>query len=166
MTEEILKKRGYVRRVTTGRYVLVAPPEFVNRLGRRQSLGESLVERALNALDIPDYETEKRFTDLVNVNTGAQLRIDFYIHDYAGCAYAIEFDGAQHHAPVAHFGGDAAFVLRQRLDKVKDRYCRRNGIKMVRLRVPVYWQIMQSLYTEIVCAHSDDIGLDVLFADT
>ena len=50
--------------------------------------------------------------------------------DYNLC---IEYDGEQHFMPKEFFGGEEGFSRRQQLDKLKDKYCEENGIKLIRI---------------------------------
>ena len=61
------------------------------------------------------------------------MPFDFYLPDYNMC---IEFDGKQHYESVSIFGGEKAFKEIQTSDRIKDKYCKRVGIKL--LRIP-YW---------------------------
>ena len=81
------------------------------------------------------YEREKTFNDLVNI-TGAHLRFDFYLPDHNLC---IEFDGPQHFMYIKDFHGDNEELGRRKLkaqqdrDKLKDRYCFKNKIELLRI---------------------------------
>ena len=54
--------------------------------------------------------------------------LDIFIHE---ACVAIEYQGAQHYAPVAYFGGEEAFRLTQQRDKRKLSACQRNGIHLL-----------------------------------
>jgi hypothetical protein len=43
---------------------------------------------------------------------------------------AIEYDGQQHHVPV---WGEEGFEKVKRNDKIKNQYCKKNGIKLIRI---------------------------------
>ena len=45
----------------------------------------------------------------------------------------IEFDGIQHSEMVEYFGGEKAFELRKKKDKIKTKYCRDNNIILERI---------------------------------
>jgi hypothetical protein len=62
------------------------------------------------------------------------LRLDFFVvHPRTEAQFAIEYDGIQHTKPVPRFGGMQALEERQRKDGIKDRFCRDNGIVMIRI---------------------------------
>lgn len=46
---------------------------------------------------------------------------------------AIEYDGIQHFKPIDYFGGIKSFQSQQVRDKLKDRYCKDRGIKLIRI---------------------------------
>ena len=48
----------------------------------------------------------------------------------------IEYDGEQHFKPIEYFGGEAHFKIQQKHDKIKDDFCKENGISL--LRIPYY----------------------------
>jgi hypothetical protein len=163
MTEDLCKKYGYIKRITPqhelryGHYRVISLPDFnIFAGGRKKSIGEALVSKALEALGIVDFCDEKKFDDLRNPETGHQLRIDFYVYMYDPRNYAVEFDGPQHSHAVEHYGGEAAFQDRQRLDKIKNRYCKKKGIKMIRLTEPIYWKIVEALHQEIIIDYESE----------
>ena len=45
----------------------------------------------------------------------------------------IEFDGIQHFEPVEHFGGVKAFKSLIKRDKIKNDYCQKNKINLLRI---------------------------------
>lgn len=61
--------------------------------------------------------------------------------------YLIEYDGIQHFEPVEYFGGQKQFERQQLHDKIKDDYCKEQGIKLI--RIP-YWEIdnIEQILTE------------------
>lgn len=91
------------------------------------SSGEEAVRHCLESMGIP---FEREYT----VNIGSHnRRYDFAVHHGSRILF-IEFDGIQHFRPVAAFGGDDAFKERRRADWDKDRYARKNGIPLLRIR--------------------------------
>jgi len=72
------------------------------------------------------------------------LSFNFYIPEKNIC---IEFDGIQHFKPVKHFGGEDEFKLTQKRDKIKNKYCKDNNIKL--LRIKYNENINKSLTTNI-----------------
>jgi very-short-patch-repair endonuclease len=100
------------------------------------SVGERRIRRFLKVNSIR-FCREHQFDDLINPNTGAKLRLDFYLIDMKTC---IEFDGQQHYQYAECFdkGDLGALDRRQYLDNIKDLYCASRGIRMI--RIP-YWQL-------------------------
>lgn len=97
----------------------------------KSSKGEKLVSKILDSLNI-EYEYQKKFKDLVYKNN---LVFDFYI---PSVNTAIEYDGIQHFKPT-NFGGVSDEVANENLehqvikDKLKNNYCIKNGIKLLRI---------------------------------
>ncbi|SNW62723.1 homing endonuclease [Orpheovirus IHUMI-LCC2] len=58
------------------------------------------------------------------------LYFDFYLPDLN---IMIEFDGSQHDRPVQYFGGETAFKLTVLHDEIKNSWCLRNKIRMIRI---------------------------------
>lgn len=74
------------------------------------------------------YELEKKFEKCIDIR---QLPFDIFLPSYN---IIIEFDGKQHYEPVSFFGGEKALDGVQRRDKIKEKYCRDNNIKLYRIR--------------------------------
>lgn len=58
-------------------------------------------------------------------------RFDFFIPDLK---IVIEYNGLQHYQPVALFGGEEQFLLRQKKDQEKVNYCQENNIRLIIFR--------------------------------
>jgi hypothetical protein len=56
---------------------------------------------------------------------------DFYISDYN---IMIEFNGLQHYKPIKFFGCQEGFNYLQERDKIKEKYCLENQIKLLIIR--------------------------------
>jgi hypothetical protein len=98
----------------------------------RESTGEKLINNILLKHKI-DNVREKRFLDCVNtsrVKKCTQLPFDFYLPNSNTC---IEYDGEQHYKPISTFGGEEGLRKQQLRDKIKDQYCKDNGIKLIRI---------------------------------
>lgn len=93
---------------------------------QKESCGEVKIRNFLELYHI-DYVQEKRFNDCRDKRT---LPFDFYLPSYNMC---IEFDGKQHFESV--FGEDS-FVRTQEHDRIKNEFCKNQGITL--LRIP-YW---------------------------
>lgn len=90
------------------------------------SKGEQLVENKLRALNIK-FVKQKKFVGCYYKNL---LPFDFYMKHNNTC---IEFDGPQHFKPIDHFGGEKQFKIQQRNDKIKNKFCKKNNIRLIRL---------------------------------
>lgn len=91
-----------------------------------ESKGEKEISTYLDSKFIR-YHREFKFDDCKNINP---LRFDFYLPDHNLC---IEYDGKQHFESMDIFGGDIEFEKRKSNDRVKDDYCSRNKINLVRI---------------------------------
>ena len=83
------------------------------------------------------YELEKRFSDCKSKNT---LPFDFYLPNYNIC---IEFDGQQHYYPHSWFDRDKSKMITnlkevQFRDNIKNNYCIKENIKLI--RIP-FWRL-------------------------
>lgn len=92
----------------------------------RQSKGERIVELFLISKNI-QYIKEYRFSDCRDKQP---LPFDFYLPDINTC---IEYDGQQHYKPFDRWGGNNTLQGTQRRDKIKNKYCISNGIKLIRV---------------------------------
>lgn len=73
------------------------------------------------------FELEKYFSDCKDQKP---LPFDFYLPDYNTL---IEFDGEQHYKPVSNFGGEEKFKVQVLHDKIKNEYCLKNNIHLIRI---------------------------------
>lgn len=90
------------------------------------SKGERAVARYLDESKI-EYEEQKTFEGLKYKRA---LRLDFYIPSKK---FAIEFDGIYHYDPNCHLN-HGNFELRQKCDCIRNEYCTKNNITMIRLK--------------------------------
>ena len=98
-----------------------------------------------------DYrvETQKSFKDCKDVS---YLKFDAFLTDFNTC---VEYDGEQHYNPIPWGGiseeeANQTLLDVQRRDKIKDEYCKKNGIKLI--RIP-YWKsehMEEYLFDELV----------------
>ena len=94
---------------------------------RSKTEGERLVENYLKKYNI-EYVMQMKFEDCRDKRP---LPFDFYLPTLNVC---IEFDGQQHFEPKY---GQEAFEITQKHDQIKNDYCKKNDIKMI--RIP-YWK--------------------------
>ncbi len=113
-------------------------PECLD-LSNNKSKGENFIISFLSEKNIT-YETEKVFEDCRNPETGWKLRFDFYIVDLN---ILIEYDGKQHFEPIKYWGGDELFEKIKHRDSIKNEYCERKGINL--LRIPYNRDIMECI---------------------
>lgn len=83
------------------------------------------IEQSLHNIN---YIKEKRFDECRNVNP---LPFDFYIEDLNLC---IEYDGKQHYKPIKSWGGEEYLKRQQLHDSIKSKYCKDNGILLLRIK--------------------------------
>jgi very-short-patch-repair endonuclease len=74
-----------------------------------------------------NYIPQARFSACRNIYP---LPFDFYLYDYNTI---IEYDGEQHFYPVEYFGGEDSFEKIVRNDILKNDYCLKHGINLIRL---------------------------------
>jgi len=112
------------------------PSKHINGEQGCPSCNESKGEKLINDLLIKNkvqFVRQKRFLDCVNTLVGKKclpLPFDFYLSELNSC---IEYDGEQHYKPVSTFGGEESFIKLQGRDKIKNQYCKKNGIKLIRI---------------------------------
>ena len=95
----------------------------------RESLGEKLINEILIEIGLipnKDFYRQQGFDGLINENS---LLFDFYIPGHRVC---IEFDGVQHIMPIKIFGGEKTFTKIKKRDKIKNEYCIKNNIRLLR----------------------------------
>ena len=118
---------------------LAKPNNILNGYGCpkcNESKGEKQIASLLDSKYVA-YERQKKFKDCCDINP---LPFDFYLPDYN---MAIEYDGLQHFKPIKHFGGNKAFEYTFKHDKIKNEYCKNNGISL--LRIPYYKNVEEEL---------------------
>lgn len=99
------------------------------------SSGENRIREYLDKKEV-NYEMEYSFSDLAFKN---KLKFDFaiFLDGNTKCpSLLVEYDGQQHFQPVEYFGGEKALRETQFRDRMKDKYCVRKEIELV--RIP-YW---------------------------
>ena len=91
-----------------------------------ESKGERKIRIILKDLNI-NLISEKSFADLKHKRI---LFFDFYLPEHNVC---IEFDGAQHFDPYIIFGGEESFDKIKIKDDLKNDYCKKNNIRLLRI---------------------------------
>lgn len=92
----------------------------------RNSKLEKYLRNKLVELGI-DFEQNKRYDDCRNF---LPLPFDFYLKDIN---ILIECDGIQHREPIKHFGGEDRLEYQKFNDSIKDDYCLKNSIRLIRV---------------------------------
>ena len=92
----------------------------------RTSKGENFISCFLTDNNIR-YLREHWYHDCRNI---LPLPFDFYLPDYN---ILIEYDGRQHFESVGLFGGEDGFEKRKLNDSIKNNYCEKNGIYLIRV---------------------------------
>lgn len=93
----------------------------------KNSKGENYITSFLKINSIL-FECEFKFYDCKNINC---LPFDFYLPELNTC---IEYDGEQHYIPKKRFGGVKGLNKIQKRDKIKTEYCKKNNIRLLRIR--------------------------------
>lgn len=86
--------------------------------------------KVANYLDASGYEYIPQYSFQDNNDEINRKRFDFYIPSLNTC---IEYDGKQHFEPLPNFGGKETFEYTKKSDKIKDVYCEKNGIRLIRV---------------------------------
>lgn len=104
--------------------------------GRKSSVGEFEILKFLkNTKSV--FKKEVSFRNCRGTN---KLLFDFAVFSSESQEkpeFLIEYDGIQHFEPVDYFGGQERFEKQQLHDRIKDDYCKQNGIELI--RIP-YWE--------------------------
>ena len=80
------------------------------------------------------FKRQYTFDNCKNIN---KLRFDFGVFDNnKNILFMVEFHGKQHYEPIKYFGGEEKFKIQQKLDNIKEQYCKDNDIPL--LIIP-YW---------------------------
>lgn len=97
------------------------------------SKGELKIMNYLNKNEVK-FEGQKTFEDCKNIR---KLPFDFYLPQYN---LLIEYDGEYHYQIIKNFdkGDENKLELRKKKDEIKNKFCKDNNIKL--LRIP-YWEI-------------------------
>ena len=118
----------------------VSPDHLLNRKDNcpmcsyigNNSKGNKAVEEYLKNNNIY-YEREKKFKTLKGIKKQNNLRFDFYLPKLNIC---IEYDGEQHFKPIELFGGEKQYKIQVENDNIKNKFCKENNIKLI--RIPYY----------------------------
>jgi hypothetical protein len=116
------------------RWFEVLPKEHMG--GKRcpfdnESKGETMVRVYLEKNNIPFKQFHKLKGCFSEINGRCiLLTFDFYLPEQNA---VIEYDGEQHYKPVERFGGEPTYQRQIILDNIKNVFCSKSGIKMIRI---------------------------------
>lgn len=97
--------------------------------GRTKSFGEIKIKKILEENNI-NFTQEKSFQDLIFPDTKSKARFDFFVEN----KYIIEFDGIQHYkCGNGKFDNAEKFQKTQEHDEIKNEYCLKNNIPLIRI---------------------------------
>lgn len=117
----------------------------------------SLIREYLNNKMVK-YDTEHMYEDCKNI---CPLKFDFNVQD----VFLLEYDGEQHFRPVNSWGGDGGFKKRLINDQIKNEYCTKNNIPLI--RIP-YWEqsniedILENVLGYYKIIHKNDINHNLI----
>lgn len=112
---------------------------FVTHCGCKTGLsaGERKIAQLLTENNV-NYIQQYIFEDFI-FSSGRHPRFDFAILDEKNnVVKLIEFDGKQHFESVDFFGGEEGFESRMKRDRIKEDYCKKNNIPLLRISYAQY----------------------------
>lgn len=95
------------------------------------SKGELEIRNLLKENNIDYYEQFK--VNIKQVTNNKLLRFDFAANTPSEKFFFIEFDGIQHIEPVDFFGGEEYYKETQKNDQLKNEFCLKNHIPLIRI---------------------------------
>ena len=134
-----------MKHMVCGNMYETSPDNFLR--GKRcpncyHSKGESLIKDFLVKHKI-DFKNEYTFEDCKNVK---KLRFDFALFKKDALICLVEYDGIQHFKPTF---GLHSFEITQINDRIKNDYCLKNGIQLIRIPYTDYEDIENILEEEL-----------------
>lgn len=96
---------------------------------RIQSSGEEYISNLLKEFNI-NFEQQYIFKDCKYIYV---LKFDFAILNNKDVIGIIEYDGKQHFEPIEYFGGIDGFKKTQIRDEIKNDYCKKHNIPILRI---------------------------------
>jgi hypothetical protein len=108
----------------------------------KKSIGEERVSKYLISNKI-EYIKQKSFDGCVYKN---KMQFDFFLPNFNIC---IEYDGKQHFEPIEYFGGIESLDKQKHKDFIKNEFCSKNNIRLIRIPYYEYNNIEKILESEI-----------------
>lgn len=99
---------------------------------KNKSIGEETIKNFLMNHQI-NFQRQVSFKDCLSPKN-AKLLFDFGIYENEKLIKLIEYDGIQHFTPVEFFGGEVAFNYLQECDTIKNDFCKKNNIPLLRIQ--------------------------------
>lgn len=125
-----VSKKALIEHLKCGRNFKATPDQIISRRSGcpycYSSKGEDAVRDFLNVNNF-DFKEQYRIKDCRNKRA---LPFDFAIFENNKLLLLIEYDGIQHTKPKF---GQREFMLTKFRDNIKNKYCRENGIDLVRI---------------------------------
>ena len=120
-----------------------------------ESSGEIKIRQILEKYNI-NFQSQYRIRDF---NISAPF--DFALFDNNDKLLGLlEFDGEQHFYSIDYFGGEESFNLQQERDERKNKWCKENNIRLVRIPYTDYDKItieyLISYFPEISCSEIEN----------
>jgi hypothetical protein len=115
-----------------------------------ESKGEKKIKEICKLNNIP-HDSQYIFDDLLGLG-GGLLKFDvpiFWDEEKTQLRMLIEFDGEQHFKWVKGMMTKKEFEILQYHDKLKDKYCNKNNIKLLRIKFDQFDNIEQILIKEL-----------------
>lgn len=107
-----------------------------------ESKGEKEISKILEKYNIK-YNQQYKFDEC---KFKKHLLFDFYLPDYNCC---IEYDGQQHFEIIECFGGFDGFIDTKIRDTIKNEYCKKNDIELIRIPYWDYDRVEEILKKEL-----------------
>ena len=131
---------SYIKcKCSCGNIVEVAKKHLVQKEGRTiscgcasQSSGEIKIIQLLEKANI-DFQSQYRIKDF-NLSSP----FDFAIFNNGTLLGLIEYDGEQHFESIDFFGGEEKLKLQQERDERKNKWCKENNIRLIRIPYTEY----------------------------
>ena len=141
------KTRVEMLHVKCGTKFCVKPNSFLNSNSRcpkcNYSSGESAIDIILNKYNI-NFKRQYRISDCKNIYP---LPFDFAVFDNNdNLLFLIEFDGIQHFYPSF---GDEPYKATRRNDKIKNQYCKKYNIDLLRINYKQFNDIENILLNKL-----------------
>ena len=96
------------------------------------------------------FEIQKKFLDCKYIK---HLKFDFYLSENNIC---IEFDGKQHFKPIEFFGGIKTYNKQLIRDQIKNDFCKKNNINLIRIKYTDYQNLENILNEKLSVYYIND----------